>query len=71
MSGTDNGWAEHKMLVVSELDRLSREVAVLHGTVNSLREDIAAIKAKFLVLGGIFGVVGGGLVVAITKAMGS
>ena len=67
---TSNGWDEHKIHINAELHRMSNEISDLREAVIGMREDISAMKAKFLVFSGVFGVVGGGITTAFIKVWG-
>lgn len=57
MSTTENGWSAYEKLVMSELSDLKGEMVELHKEVTLLRIDLATLKVKAGVWGGVAGLV--------------
>lgn len=51
----DNGWSEHKRLIMSELSDLKDELRSIRESQTSIREDIAGLKAVAGLIGGLTG----------------
>jgi len=51
----EQSWREYKLLVMSELNRLARSINSIDKKLDSIREDVIALKVK----AGIWGLVGG------------
>lgn len=63
-----NGWDEYKKLILHEIQDNSKQIEKLTDLMNSMKSDIAALKVKAAVAGGIAGMVGTGIVTAIITA---
>lgn len=64
----DQGWTQYGKLVLSELERLSRETAKIQTGINKVHIDIATLKIK----SGVWGAIAGSLAViagAIAKVI--
>ena len=46
MTGTENGWAEYSKLVLKELETLAISMAAMQQQLESVRAELAALKAK-------------------------
>ena len=58
MTDTQNGsWDENRKLILHELREISTELAVVRDTQTLIREDLAGLKVKAGILGGMAGAV--------------
>jgi len=55
----DNGWDKYQQLVLSELKRLDTSHKDLIKKVDDLRTEVAVLKVKYALMGGLFGAVPG------------
>lgn len=55
MDDADNGWDEHKRLIMSELADLKYELRLLSESQIKIREDLAGLKALAGLIGGLAG----------------
>lgn len=64
---SDNSWDEYRKLVEHEIQENGRRFDSLFKIVGDLRVDVAALKVKAAVVGGMAGLVGTGILSAIMK----
>lgn len=55
----ENGWDKYQRLVLSELKRLDESHKGLIRKVDDLRTDVAILKVKYALLGGLIGAIPG------------
>jgi hypothetical protein len=55
----DNGWESYQKLVLAELKRLDESHKTLVSKVDELRTDVAVLKVKYGLIGGLFGAIPG------------
>ena len=57
MAEMDNGWVEYKRLVLKQLEDLTEEIKSLNMKVEKITTDIAVLKTKMALYGGVAGLV--------------
>jgi len=55
----DNGWESYQKLVLAELKRLDESHKTLVSKVDELRTEVAVLKVKYGLIGGLFGAIPG------------
>lgn len=67
------GWIEYRRLILSELDRVGKEIRAIHEKVDAFRvNDLATIKTDIALLkfqAGLWGAIGGTLFGAVATAL--
>jgi hypothetical protein len=78
MADTDgNGWKEHQIMVLKELERNAEEVEKVRRAISAIREtdlpalrqDIAVLKTKAMLWGGVAGTVFGAVAAAVARGL--
>ncbi len=59
----DNGFREYKRLILDKIEGLDDSYGELHTKLDRISEDVAALKARAGVWGGIAGLIGSALLV--------
>ena len=62
-----NSWGEWSKHVLKELERLDADIQELQGGINLLRVDIATLKVKAGLFGGLAGAIGAALAVLLSR----
>lgn len=62
-----NGWDEYKKLIVFQLSENTKQIETVVSILGKMREDLAALKVKAAVAGGIAGMIGTGIITAIVR----
>ncbi len=62
-----NGWNDYKKLVLHEMEENGKRFEHISNTMLDLQKDVAGLKVKAALVGGIAGLVGTGLLTFVAK----
>jgi hypothetical protein len=63
-----NDWTAYKELFLYEMKENGKRFTIITDALGELRDDVAALKVKAAIVGGIAGIVGTGIVTAVLSA---
>lgn len=64
---SDDSWGEYRRLVLSELERIDRSLAIIHRDVSSIRSEVTTLKVKASVWGLMGGLIPVIVAIAVSK----